>query len=226
MRILNEYIRRVLLESSKIDDIIKFCIEQNLIIIHKINEKTIKIRKGGGKEIAHFQYQKSPKNLSEGAYVTMWAYINERYRGIGLGALLYEIMIELSGEKGIVSDRNSVKPKAVRMYRYFFNNPDAYNKNLLDPKNNKTKKGWYTEKMEDDTPAMSYIQNSEYMNSKGVTIYSPRGLFDEDIMMDPETISDWKNHPLAYVYIKKDQSSPTITKLSDLGIYHGPIRAN
>jgi len=73
---------------------------------------------------------------------------------------------------------------------------------------------------------LSYIQNSEYMKSKGVTLYNPRGLFDEELMMSDETIEDWKNHPLSYVYIKKDQSRPTITELSNLGIYYGPVRAN
>jgi len=179
----------------------------------------------GGEFIGQFLYDKSARG-NEGAYVTSYTQVDRNWRGKGLGALLYDIMIELSGEKGIVSDRGTVKPEAVRMYRYFFNNPDSYEKILLDPRNNRTRKGWYTDRTEDDTGALSYIQNSEYMKSKGVTLYNPRGLFDEELMMSDETIEDWKNHPLSYVYIKKDQSRPTITELSNLGIYYGPVRAN
>lgn len=224
MRILNEYIRRILLESSKIETAIDIAVRHRLRIIHNKQSEIIEMRHGG-EFIAQFLYDKSARG-NEGAYVTSYTQVDRNWRGKGLGALLYDIMIELAGEKGIVSDRSTVQPKAVSMYRYFFNNPDSYEKILLDPKNNRTRKGWYTDRTEDDTGALSYVQNSEYMLLKGVTLYNPRGLFDEELMMSDETIEDWKNHPLAYVYIKKDQSKPTITKLSDLGIYYGPVRAN
>jgi len=132
-----------------------------------------------------------------GAYVIGAANIIPKYRGQGLGALMYDIALELVGDDGLAADRNSVSHDAIRNWKYFKKSPD-YEKKPLDDK-----KGTYTpDNSEDDCDAGSYFEHggSLFANENPV----PKEYFQK--------------HPLNNVYIKKDFTQPTLECLKANGL--------
>lgn len=129
------------------------------------------------------------------SYIAGSARIYDReLRNSGVGALLYDVALELAGDNGVSGDRYGVSEYAIRMYKYFYNSPD-YDKKYLDP--NKE-----TRKKEDDCPSDSI---------KGHTNIP---------FLPHKKYSQW-GHPLAYTYIKKPGKRTTIDCLEEMGLITG-----
>ena len=112
-------------------------------------------------------------------------------RGTGVGALLYDVACELTGEKGVSSDRNEVSNAAYRMWQYFFKNERTYEK-----------KGAY-DWDGDQTP------NDPSDDCFSLT--PPWEAYDDEY-------EDPNRHPLNTVYVKRDRSRPTIKCLIEKGL--------
>ena len=130
-------------------------------------------------------------------WMVEWSKIEEDMRGTGLGALMYDVALELVGEAGLMADRNQVSEDAIRNWNYFYSSND-YIKKPLD-----TKSGSYTDDPSDDCAAESYRDYD--LSSWTHEIYAT-GLSKEQ----------FQAHPLNNVFVKKDQSQPTITCLQGM----------
>lgn len=118
------------------------------------------------------------------------ARVRPEYRGTGVGALMYDVMLELAGDDGVTSDRVSVSEDAVRIWNYFYKSSD-YTKKPLDNEG-----GEYTSDPIDDCEDGSFL---EYGGSRD------------------DNMEDFQSHPLNNVYVKKDKSLSTYKCLSDIG---------
>lgn len=121
-----------------------------------------------------------------GAYVVgMAKIIQPIHRKAGLGALLYDVALEIVGKDGLVADRNSVSHDAFRNWKYFKKSTD-YIKKPLD-----NEKGEYTPGIpEDDCAGGSYFEH-------GGSMFIGDGEY-------------FQKHPLNQAVVKKDQSKPTL----------------
>ena len=113
----------------------------------------------------------------------------QNLRGTGVGALLYDVACELVGKAGLSSDRNEVSDAAWKMWKYMTLNDQTYDiKGTYD---------WDGEQTPDD-------------------------LMDDCAGASWEDHNDeWKNptyNPLKRVFVKKDQSRPTIKCLIEKGL--------
>tara|TARA_B100000700_G_scaffold310933_1_gene392099 strand:+ start:1609 stop:2310 length:702 start_codon:yes stop_codon:yes gene_type:complete len=120
----------------------------------------------------------------------------DRLKGLGIGALLYDVALELAGEKGISPDRYSISDDSFQMYDYFYNNPDKYEKKYLDTYTE-------TEPTEDDCPGESPYDYPMHGYKAGFKFFGS---------------------PLGYTYIKKDQNQPTIKCLDSMKLIFGNWR--
>ena len=110
-------------------------------------------------------------------------------RGTGVGALLYDVACELTGEKGLSSDRNEVSNSAWKMWKYMTLNDQIYDiKGTYDYDGEQT-----PEDPMDDCMGISWEQHLEHWNNPN-------------------------NHPLNHVFVKKDRSRPTIKCLEERGL--------
>ena len=114
----------------------------------------------------------------------------QNLRGTGVGALLYDVACELTGEKGVSSDRSEVSNSAWRMWVYMTLNDQTYDiKGSYD----------YDGEQTPDDPSDDCMSRSweDY----------------EDRWADKPS-----RNPLNYVFVKKNQSRPTISCLASRGL--------
>ena len=110
-------------------------------------------------------------------------------RGTGIGALLYDVACELTGENGVSSDRNEVSDSAWKMWKYMTLNDQTY-----DIKGSYDFDGRLTpDDPSDDCTGRSWEQHTEDWRNP-------------------------YNHPLNHVFVKKDKSRPTIACLEERGM--------
>ena len=113
----------------------------------------------------------------------------QNLRGTGVGALLYDVACELTGQYGISSDRNEVSNAAWPMWQYFWKNDQTYEK--------KGSYDWDGEQTPDDPFDDCFGDAWEnYL----------------DDWQNPH------RHPLNIVYVKKDKTRPTIKCLIEKGL--------
>ena len=113
----------------------------------------------------------------------------QNLRGTGVGALLYDVACELTGEAGVSSDRNEVSNAAWRMWQYMWKNENTYQKvGTYD---------WDGEQTED----------YDWDDCEGTAWENYA-----DEWQNPS------RHPLNIVYRKRDQSRPTIKCLIEKGL--------
>lgn len=117
----------------------------------------------------------------------------DRLKGEGVGAVLYDVALELAGKNGISPDRFSISEDSFKMYDYFYRNPDKYERKYLDNMGE-------TEPTEDDCPAESPYDYKFYDTTETLSL---------------------SGSPLGYTYIKKDRSKPTIKCLEQRGLIFG-----
>mgnify|MGYP006238996351 CR=1 FL=1 len=110
-------------------------------------------------------------------------------RGTGVGALLYDVACELTGEKGLSSDRNEVSNSAWKMWKYMTLNDQTYDiKGSYDYDGEQT-----PEDPMDDCMGISWEQHVDHWKNPN-------------------------NHPLNHVFVKKDKTRPTIACLEERGL--------
>ena len=110
-------------------------------------------------------------------------------RGTGVGALLYDVACEITGEKGLSADRNEVSGSAWKMWKYM-----TLNDQLYDIKGSYDYDGEQTpEDPLDDCMSISWEQHVDHWKNPN-------------------------NHPLNHVFVKKDRSRPTIKCLEERGL--------
>ena len=122
-----------------------------------------------------------------GGFMVEWATVSPSLRGTGLGALLYDIALELVETDGLMADRTSVTEEAVRNWNYFSRSTDYWKKPL-------------------DNIDGDYTPDKEYDDCASGSHYAHGG--DED---------NFQSHPLNQVVVKKDQSKPTHECLGQMG---------
>ena len=146
----------------------------------------------------------TPNGPGNGRFMVNWTDASN-FRGQGVGALLYDLALEHAGNIGLTGHTNgSVKPEALRMYEFMYENDELYDKILLDPVG-------YTETKEDD---INIYHMMAWAKLAGVPIPKMRNRG----YMHGDGKSLWMNHPLSYAYVKKDQSKPTTSYLESLGM--------
>ena len=132
------------------------------------------------------------------AYIVEQTYIEEEYRGSGLGPVLYGIGLELTGDDGLTSDRYSVSKLATRMWHYFSKDPNTITKQL--DLTTWSGKEFLTPETEDNCNQSYVIEDMDGVWDDG-----------EDTF---DGISYWENSefkqqllasPLSKLYIKKSQ---------------------
>ena len=208
MKLLRETITRLILESQACDnlnevlqDAIDRMVEHQLEIVHNMYANKLRIaieNKASGKTVGILKANKADPEWDGpcyGGYIVEWTKVEPALRGYGLGALLYDVALELVGNRGLIADRNSVSTHAIRNWKYFKKSSD-YDKKPLDDLD-----GHYTpDNKLDDCSSGSYFEHggSLFANSSVV----PAKYF--------------RKHPLNQVIVKKDTSRPTITCLQDL----------
>ena len=131
------------------------------------------------------------------AYIVGNARIRPFARGVGVGALLYDVLLELVGDNGAAADRFSVSADAIRNWNYFYNSSD-YIKKPLD-----TKDGVYTEDFTDDCDGEAYKE------------HYPENFDTWDSLTGQPPQEEYQSMPLNNVCIKKDKSMSTLRCLMD-----------
>jgi hypothetical protein len=129
MNLLCEYIRELLTESTKtVSDLGDMWIE---IETDGWISVTLWKKDGLGKKTRAGEAQASKDEGNgpcSGAYEILWA---TSEGAPGFGPMLYDIVMELTGDAGLMSDRGSVSAEASKVWEYYLNSrPDVVAKQL------------------------------------------------------------------------------------------------
>ena len=208
MKLLRETIRRLILESDaclQLNNVLQGAIdkmdEHDLEIVHSLGHNKLRMtikEKTSGKTKGILKADKPDVDEGKcyGGYIVQWAKVEPALRGTGLGALLYDVALELVGGIGLIADRNSVSTDALRNWKYFKKSPD-YDKRPLDDKH-----GSYTpDNKLDDCQHGSYFEHGGSLFANSTVV--PAKYF--------------RKHPLNQVVTKGDRTQPTIKCLQGLG---------
>ena len=202
MKLLRTTVRRMLFEdackaiSPKLQGAVEAMIEQDLTIEWQQRPDQIVVRLLRPEAPIVVGILQADKDIEwlgpcNDGFVVGNARVKPAYRESGLGALLYDILLELAGDDGATADRTSVSDDAIRIWRYFHGS-DEYEKKPLDDK-----KGTHTDDPSDDCEGTSYEEHKPHVFA-----------WSKD---------DFQSHPLNNVYVKKDKSLSTYRCLSDIG---------
>ena len=177
-------------------------VEHDLEIVHSLSHHKLRMTIkdiGTGKTKGILKADKSDPEYSGpclGGYIVQWAKVEPEYRGTGLGALIYDVALELLGGIGLMADRNSVSDDAIRNWNYFKKSPDYVKRPLDDIE------GSYTpDNTLDDCSSGAYFEH-------GGSFFPNHSPIPEDY---------FRKHPLNQVITKEDQTQPTIKCLQGLG---------
>ena len=221
MKLLRETIRKLILESAcdSVNDKIAAGIEE----VRRQN-CTIQISEDGDLTSVQILYSDgslagiieldgelgtSQGNCHE-AWIVQWSHLAGLHqKGLGKGALLYDVAIEYTGPDGLAADRDSVSDWAFPMWNYYYSNPSVYDKKLLDPLNQNTGEGRWTDDTSDDCVSKSWMKQPLRL------VKDTSSAFLNDEFMEKHK-DHYMNNPLNYVYTKKDQSQPTTQCLKEM----------
>lgn len=206
MKLLRETITRLILESHACDnlnqvlqDAIDRMVEHQLEIVYNMYSNKLRIMikdKVSGKTVGILKADKADPEWDGpcwGGYIVGWAKVEPTHRGTGLGALLYDVALELVGSRGLMADRNSVSEDAIRNWNYFHSRPGYENKPLDNSD------GEYTpDNRLDDCGAGAYQEH------------------EVDFLHRKPSKQEFQSMALNQVFVKQDTSQPTITCLQDL----------
>ena len=146
MKLLRETVRKLILEEVCAGATAK--IQQGLDEIEKRNLKiVVDIFQEGGYDIELHevwdtgsrtigQFEVGTSRLCPAAYITMWTEVNPTLQKTGIGAVLYDVAIEIATQLGgyLACDRGSVSDQAKRMWRYY-DASDDYEELQFDTQN-------------------------------------------------------------------------------------------
>ena len=187
MRILRQTIKRILLEevcagaTSKIQKGLDKIEELNLYVEVTIysNGYDINLREvwGSGFRRIVGQYEVGTSRLCP-AYITMWTDVNPRFQNTGIGAVLYDVAVEVATKLGgyLACDRGTVSIDAKPMWRYY-NASDDYEAFQMD-----TRDGDYTP----DDPSDDCKQTIFHRDTK-IPLNSEPDAYKEEFMASPFT---------------------------------------
>ena len=175
-------------------------VEHDLEIVHSLYHKKLRILikdKLSGTPVGILKADKADPDWEGpclGGYIVQWAKTDPMHRGTGLGALMYDIALELVGNFGLMADRNSVSEDAIRNWNYFYNTA-GYEKKPLD-----NGYGEYTpDNPKDDCSAGAYQEH------------------EVDFLHRKPSKEEFQSMSLNNVIIKQDKSRPSYTCLHGLG---------
>lgn len=199
-------IRRMILESSaceRLNDVIRGAIDEMIendlkLTRYMYNKKLIIVIKerGSGLKIGILKaYEADPEwdGNCLGGYIVEWTKVKETYRGTGLGALLYDVALEMAGDIGLIADRASVTYNAFRNWKYFMKSTDYIKKPLDNGKGELT-----PDIAEDNCSSGSYYEHGGSMFIGDVEYF--------------------RRHPLNQLIVKKDKSQSTLQCLGENGL--------
>ena len=221
MKLLRETIRRLILQEllkrrpprekkkpseacAKLNNVIQKAVDSmtnmDLELTHYINRSGLRViikYSGENKKIAILKATNADwvrGGDCHGGWMVEWAKVEEDLRDTGLGALLYDVALEMVGSDGLMADRTTVSSDAIRNWNYFYSSNDYIKKPLDD------RYGSYTPgDTSDDCDAGSYLAHKPSTWS------------------DPPTREEFQSHSLNQVIVKIDQTQPTITCLREKG---------
>ena len=218
MNLLRETIRRIIQESAcaslnnKLSQAIAHMQESGITLEFEKypDEITVRLRrKEAPNVVGYIETNKAHPNwhggLCHNAYIVGNARVRPFVRGIGIGALLYDVLLELAGDDGVAADRSSVSEDAMRNWNYFYNS-NEYTKKPLD-----TKDGEYTDEYIDDCDGTAYLEHYEEN-------------FDTwDPLTGRPPKEEYQAMPINNVCIKNDKSMPTLKCLDEHGLLKTPL---
>ena len=130
MKLLRETIRNLILESQdpcdNLNDVLQGAINQmverdlEIVTYNTGSRMQIVLRRSGTEgsdKVGILKATTDPYTLEGecwGGFMVEWATVAPSLRGTGLGALLYDIALELVETDGLMADRTSVTEEAVR----------------------------------------------------------------------------------------------------------------
>ena len=126
-----------------------------------------------------------------GGSMVEWAKVDDELKGTGLGALMYDVALELIGTDGLMADRFSVSDDAIRNWNYFKQSNDYWKKPL-------------------DNIAGEYTPDKDYDDCADGSWLDHGGSGDDNK-------EKFQSHPLNNVVVKKDQGKPTYRCLHGIG---------
>lgn len=167
MKLLRETIRKLILESvnTKLAHAIEILQDQGLSVSIRTGPEAFLAQiLEDGEQVGYIRAEKAGPDHGSvqtpclGAFILDYVEVDEHLRRTGIGALLYDVAMELAGNDGFISDRASVKPEAARNWNYFYGSED-YIKAPLD-----THDGQFTDDPNDDCKSNhSYTNGSPTM---------------------------------------------------------------
>ena len=184
MKLLRETIRRVILEevcvgaSAKIqqglDEIEKRNLEIKVLIFsdgYDITLREVESQRTVG------QFEVSSSRLCP-AYITTWTEVNPKLKGTGIGAVLYDVAVEVATSLHVylACDRGTVSDDAKPMWRYY-NASDDYEAFQMDTRN-----GYFTPNdPEDDCKQIVFHRDTKISKKDDPSTYK------EEFMASPFT---------------------------------------
>ena len=123
------------------------------------------------------QYEVGTSRLCP-AYITMWTEVNPTFQKTGIGAVLYDVAIEVATELGgyLACDRSTVSDDAKPMWRYY-NVSNDYEAFQMD-----TKKGDYTPKDKSDD-----CKQTVFRRDGGISMFDDPSTYKKEFMDSPFT---------------------------------------
>ena len=192
MKLLREAIRRLILEdvcagaTAKIQKGLDEIENRDLVIEVDIFLKggyDIILRQGRGSNAKTVgQYEVGTSNQSKAAYITMWTDVHPHLQKTGIGAVLYDVAIEVATELGgyLTCDRSTVSEDARRMWAYY-NASDDYEAYQLD-----TPDGHFTPDDPDDDIGQKIFYRAE-RKTLGKYMVGDPAEYKNDFMASPFT---------------------------------------
>ena len=200
MKISRRLIRKIIVESAcnhvnkKISSGIDAMKANNLIISIDRSYNSLRIEVYDditGKVSGYIEASKSFQLKCTGAYIVSNAEVEEGLRNLGIGALLYDVAIEIAGKNGLASDRSALSEDAERMW-FYFNYNDDYDFKAFDTPDGRFTKDYY----DDDCYAEPYLSYEGY-----------------DDYQD-----DFRDHAFNKAFFKKNLSQSTLGCLAENGL--------
>ena len=200
MKVSRALIRKIIIESAcnqvnkKIFSGIDAMKANNLIITidHSYNSLRVEAYHDTTGEVAgYIEASKSFQLKCAGAYIVSNTEVEQDFRNLGIGALLYDVAIEIAGKNGLASDRSAVSQDAERMW-FYFNRSNDYDYKSFDTPDGRFTKGYY----DDDCHADPYLSYEGYDDYR----------------------EDYREHAFNKAFFKKDLSKPTLGCLAENGL--------
>tara|TARA_X000000950_G_scaffold7522_1_gene8215 strand:- start:609 stop:1235 length:627 start_codon:yes stop_codon:yes gene_type:complete len=186
MKLLRETIRKLILEevcagaTAKIQQGLDEIEKRDLVIQVDMKGQdgyNVVLKQNGGPGHYYGLYEVGTSRLCP-TYITMWTDVNPTLQKTGIGAVLYDVAIEVATQLGgyLACDRGSVTDEAKRMWRYY-NASDDYEAFQMD-----TRDGYYTPDDKSDD-----CKQTIFHRDTGIPSHRDPTAYKEEFMDSPFT---------------------------------------